>query len=62
MYNSLQEQLSEIQKQINFVLTSLAQLTCEKGIQKERLNIVEANVKDLLATVIEITNDSETKH
>jgi hypothetical protein len=58
----MQEQLSEIQKQINFVLTSLAQLTCEKGIQKERLNIVEANIKDLLATVIEITNDSETKH
>jgi hypothetical protein len=58
----MQEQLSEIQKQINFVLSILAQLTCEVGIQKERLNIVEANVKDLLTTIIEITNDSETKH
>jgi hypothetical protein len=58
----MQEQLSEIQAQINFILTTLAQVSCEVGMHKERLNIEEANIKDLLSTVIEITNDSETKH
>jgi hypothetical protein len=62
MYNSVQKQLSEIQQQLNFVLTALAQITCETGINKERLNIVEANTKDIVSTLIELTNDSETKH
>jgi hypothetical protein len=62
MNNSLQEQLSEIQSQLNFILTSLAQLSCELGIQRERINIVENNTNDLLTTVIEITHDSELKH
>jgi hypothetical protein len=60
MYNSLQNQLSEINSQINFALNILAQLSCESGIQKERLNIVEANLTDSISTLIELTNDSET--
>jgi hypothetical protein len=62
MYNSLQNQLSEINSQINFALNILAQLSCESGIQKERLNIVEMNMADAVSTLIELTNDSETKH
>jgi hypothetical protein len=58
----MQEQLSEIQRQLNFVLASLAQVSCEVGIQKERLIINDANIKDMLSMIIEITNDSETKH
>jgi hypothetical protein len=61
MYNSMQEQFSEIQKQLNFILSSLTQISCEVGIQKERLVINDANLKDMLSMIIEITNDSETK-
>jgi hypothetical protein len=57
----MQEQLSEIQKQLNFILSSLTQMSCEIGIQKERLIINDANLKDMLSMIIEITNDSETK-
>jgi hypothetical protein len=60
MYNSIQSQLSEINSQLNFVLNILTQLSCESGIQKERLNIVEANLRDSISTLIELTNDSET--
>jgi hypothetical protein len=60
MYNSIQSQLSEINSQLNFVLNILTQLSCESGIQKERLNIVEANLTDSISTLIELTNDSET--
>lgn len=60
MYNSIQNQLSEINSQLNFVLNILTQLSCESGIQKERLNIVEANLTDSISTLIELTNDSET--
>jgi hypothetical protein len=59
MYNSIQNQLSEINSQLNFVLNILTQLSCESGIQKERLNIVEANLSDSISTLIELTNDSE---
>jgi hypothetical protein len=62
MYNSVQQQLSEIQQQLNFVLTSLAQISCEAAINKERLNIAEINTQDIVSTLIELTNDSETKH
>jgi hypothetical protein len=62
MYNSIQSQLSEINSQINFVLNILTQLSCESGIHKERLNIAEANLNDAVSTLIELTNDSETKH
>jgi hypothetical protein len=58
----MQEQFSEIQKQLNFILSSLTQISCEVGIQKERFIINEANLKDMLSMIIEITNDSETKH
>jgi hypothetical protein len=61
MYNSIQIQLSEIQTQLNFVLNSLAQISCETGIAKERLNIVEANSNDIVSTLIELVNDSETR-
>jgi hypothetical protein len=61
MYNSLQEQLSEIHTQLNFILTTLAQVSCEVGIHKERLNITDSDIKTLLATILEITNDSDTK-
>jgi hypothetical protein len=57
----MQEQFSEIQKQLNFILSSLTQISCEIGIQKERLIINDANLKDMLSMIIEITNDSETK-
>jgi hypothetical protein len=57
----MQEQFSEIQKQLNFILSSLTQISCEVGIQKERLIINDANLKDMLSMIIEITNDSETK-
>lgn len=59
MYNSVQNQLSEINSQLNFVLSILTQISCESGIQKERLNIVEANLSDSISTLIELTNDSE---
>jgi hypothetical protein len=59
MYNSIQNQLSEINSQLNFVLNILTQISCESGIQKERLNIVEANLSDSISTLIELTNDSE---
>jgi hypothetical protein len=62
MYNSLQNQLSEINSQLNFVLSILGSLSCEAGMQKERLNIVEMNMSDVVSTLIELTNDSETKH
>jgi hypothetical protein len=62
MYNSIQHQLSEINQQLNFVLTILAQISCETGITKKRLNIVEENTKDIVSTLIELTNDSDTKH
>jgi hypothetical protein len=61
MYKSIQGQLSEINSQINFVLNILTQLTCESGLQKEHLDFVEKNVNDAISTLIELTNDSETK-
>jgi hypothetical protein len=61
MYQSTQTQLSEINKQLNFILNTLGQISCEVGINKEELRIVDANVKDLISTVIDLTkNDSET--
>jgi hypothetical protein len=57
----MQEQISEIQVQLNFVLSTLGHLSCEGGIQKQRLNIAEANIEDLLSSIIEITNDSDPK-
>jgi hypothetical protein len=59
-YSSIQNQLSEINSQLNFVLNILTQISCESGIQKERLNIAEANINDIVSTLIELTNDSET--
>jgi hypothetical protein len=59
MYNSIENQISEINSQLNFVLNVLTQLSSESGIQKERLNIVESNINDLISTVVELTNDSE---
>jgi hypothetical protein len=59
MYNSIENQISEINSQLNFVLNILTQLSSESGIQKERLNIVESNINDLISTVVELTNDSE---
>jgi sortase (surface protein transpeptidase) len=61
MYNSIQTQLSEINNQLNFILTTLTMLTCEEGINKERLSIVEANLADTVSTLIDLTNDSESK-
>jgi hypothetical protein len=63
IYKSTQNQLSEINQQLNFILNTLGQLTCEVGINKEKLQIVNADVKDLVSTVIDLTkNDSETIH
>jgi sortase (surface protein transpeptidase) len=61
MYKSIQTQISEINNQLNFILTTLTMLTCEEGINKERLSIVEANLADTVSTLIELTNDSESK-
>jgi hypothetical protein len=61
MYNSVQNQLSEIQAQMNFILSTLTQISCEMGIHKERLNIIDGNMQDVVSTLIELTNDSETK-
>jgi hypothetical protein len=62
MYKNIQTQLSEINFQLNFILKTITHLTCEEGINKERLSIVEANVTDVVSTLIELTNDSETIH
>jgi hypothetical protein len=62
MYNSLQNQLSEINNQLTFILTALTQITQNVGIESERLTIVENNLTDIITTVVELTNDSETKH
>jgi hypothetical protein len=62
MYNSLQNQLSEINNQLTFILTALTQITQNVSIESERLTIVENNLADLITTVVELTNDSETKH
>lgn len=62
MYNSLQNQLSEINNQLTFILTALTQITQNVSIESERLTIVENNLTDLITTVVELTNDSETKH
>jgi hypothetical protein len=59
MFNSIQSQISEIQSQLSFILNTLAQYACETGINKERINIIEANTTDIVSTLIEITNDSE---
>jgi hypothetical protein len=62
MYNSLQNQLSEINNQLTFILTALTQITQNVSIESERLTIVENNLADIITTVVELTNDSETKH
>lgn len=62
MYAAIQNQLSEIQMQLNFILTTLTTLSYEEGITKERVNILEANTKDIVSTLIDLTNDSETTH
>jgi hypothetical protein len=59
MYNSIQNQITEINSQLNFVLNILTQISCESGIQKERLNIIDANLTDSVSMLIELTNDSE---
>jgi hypothetical protein len=61
MYKSIQTQLSEINNQLNFILTALTSLTCEEGINKERLSIAEANLTDIVSTLIVLTNDSDSK-
>jgi hypothetical protein len=58
-YSFIQNQLSEINQQLNFILKALTQVSCESGIQKERIDILETNMNDVLTTIIEITNDSE---
>jgi hypothetical protein len=60
MYKSIQNQLSEINSQINFVLNILTQLMCESGLQKEHLNCVDADIDDIISTLIKLTNDSTT--
>jgi hypothetical protein len=62
MYNSLQNQLSEINNQLTFILTALTKITQNVSTESERLTIVENNLTDLITTVVELTNDSETKH
>jgi hypothetical protein len=61
MYKSIQTQISEINNQLNFILTTLTMLTCEEGINKERLSIAEANLTDIVSTLIALTNDSDSK-
>jgi uncharacterized protein YoxC len=61
MYNSLQSQISEINNQLTFILTALTKLTCDVNIQKESLSIVESNLIDAVSTLVQLTNDSETK-
>jgi hypothetical protein len=61
MYKSIQTQLSEINNQLNFILTTLMTLSCEEGITKERLSVAEANLGDIVSTLIALTNDSDTK-
>jgi hypothetical protein len=62
MYNSLQNQLSEINNQLTFILTALTKITQNVSTESERLTIVENNLTDLITTVVELTSDSETKH
>jgi hypothetical protein len=62
MYNSLQNQLSEINNQLSFVLSALTKLTCESNTNNERLTIAEANLIDTVSMLIQLSNDSETKH
>jgi hypothetical protein len=62
MYKSIQTQLSEINNQLNFILTTLTNLTCQEGITKERLLAAETNISDIISTLIVLTNDSESKH
>jgi hypothetical protein len=61
MYKSIQTQLSEINQQLNFILNTLTVLTCEEGIDKERITTIEANVSDIVSTLVMLTNDSESK-
>lgn len=61
MYNSIQTQLSEINGQLSFILQTLTHLTCEEGIINERVSLVEKNINDIVSTLIDMTNDSETK-
>jgi hypothetical protein len=62
MYKSVQTQLSEINNQLNFILTTLTALTCKEGINEKRLSTVEANLSDIVSTLIALTNDSDSKH
>jgi hypothetical protein len=62
MYNSLQNQLSEINNQLSFVLSALTKLTYESNTNNERLTIAEANLIDTVSMLIQLSNDSETKH
>jgi hypothetical protein len=59
MYNSIQNQLSEINSQLNFILSILTQISNETGTQKEHLNVIDINMNDIISTLIELTNDSE---
>jgi uncharacterized protein YoxC len=62
MYNSLQNQLSEINKQLSFILTSLTKLASDVSINNERLETSEANITDIVSTLLELTtNDSEPR-
>lgn len=62
MYKNVQTQLSEINSQLNFILKALTNVTCEEGISKERLSTVENNISDIVSTLIELTNDSDSIH
>jgi hypothetical protein len=62
MYNSIQNQLSEINLQLNFVLNILTQVSQKTGIQQEKIQIIDENMNDIISTMIELTNDSEMIH
>jgi uncharacterized protein YoxC len=60
MFNSLQKQISEINNQLTFLLTALSKLTSDVNKDRDNLMTINENISDIVASIIQITNDSET--
>jgi hypothetical protein len=59
MYKSIQIQLSEINNQLSFILTSLANVINEEDLLNKRIENNTSDIAEVVTSLISILNDSE---
>lgn len=60
MYNSIQKQIIELNKQVNFLFLSFSNSTLENISIKEEIEKLKTDRDDLLSACLQLSNDSET--